>query len=335
MFEQGLFKKKRNRKTSPILSGAGAITATALAAAGSWIIYSKVVIDRDTPLPPALDAERAVFTSEKSGAIHYYADRSQTGRPLVLIHSINAAASAMEMSPLFNHYRSTRPVYAVDLPGFGFSERSHRVYDPKLYNFAIVDFLATQIQEPADVVALSLSSEFATQASMIAPEVFHSLALISPTGLSKRGMDRGTTSDRSHALLSFTLWERPLYNLIATRRSIEKFLGMSFFGAVPPELVDYAYLTSHQPGAQHAPLYFLSGSLFTPDIHTNVYEKVDKPTLVLYDRDPFTGFEMLPAVIASNKHWMLVRIPNTRGLPHWDQPSRTFDELDAFWSAIS
>jgi hypothetical protein len=90
-------------------------------------LYSKVAIDRDAPLPPALDAERTAFTSEKSGAITYYMDRSQQGRPLVLIHSVNAAASAMEMSPLFNHYRQHAPgvcagfariwLFGTDQPG--------------------------------------------------------------------------------------------------------------------------------------------------------------------------------------------------------------------------
>jgi pimeloyl-ACP methyl ester carboxylesterase len=201
-----------------------------------------------------------------------------------------------------------------------------------MYAFALVDFLKTQVEEPADVIALSLSSEFAAQASLISPESFHSLALISPTGLSQTDSEQGPRSNR-HALLSFALWERPLYDLIATRRSIEKFLSMSFFGTVPPELVDYAYLTAHQPGAQHAPLYFLSGNLFTPGVRVKVYEKVEKPTLVLYDRDPFTGFDLLPDVVARNNHWSAVRVPNTCGLPHWDQPSRTFEELDAFWSA--
>jgi pimeloyl-ACP methyl ester carboxylesterase len=74
------------------------------------------------------------------------------------------------------------------------------------------------------------------------------------------------------------------------------------------------------------------GTFSRPGVRVKVYEKVEKPTLVLYDRDPFTGFEMLPDVVA-RKQWTAVRVPNTCGLPHWDQPSRTFDELDAFWSA--
>jgi pimeloyl-ACP methyl ester carboxylesterase len=335
MFEQGLFKKKRKRNISPVVTGAGALAATAIAAAGGWILYSKVVIDRDVPLSPALDAERSAFTSEKLGIINYYADRSQQGRPLVLVHSVNAAASAIEISPLFNHYRNSRPVYALDLPGFGFSERSSREYTPELYALAIADFLTTQVSEPADVVALSLSSEFAAQTSLMAPDLVHSLTLISPTGLSRPESEKGAISNRPHSVMSFKLWERPLFDLIATRRSIEKFLSMSFTGQVPPELIDYAYRTSHQPGAQHAPLYFVSGKLFTPGVRVKVYEKVERPTLVLYDRDPFTGFEMLPDVVARNDQWTAVRVPNTCGMPHWDQPSRTFDELDAFWSAIS
>jgi pimeloyl-ACP methyl ester carboxylesterase len=336
MFEQDLFLKKRGRKISPVATGAGALAAAAaLATAGSWILYSKIAIDRDVLLPPALDAEMTVFTSEKSGVINYYLDRSQSGRPLVLIHSVNAAASAMEMSPIFEHYRHTRPVFALDLPGFGFSERTNRVYSPEVFTTAILDFLTIQLKEPADVVTLSLSSEFAAQASLIAPDSFHSLTLISPTGLSRPDSNKGSLSNRPHTMMSFKLWERPLFDLIATRRSIEKFMNMSFASEAPPELIDYAYRTSHQPGAQYAPLYFVSGQLFTPGVRVKIYEKVDQPTLVLYDRDPFTGFEMVPDVVARNEKWTAVRIPNTCGLPHWDQSSRTFDELDAFWTSLS
>jgi pimeloyl-ACP methyl ester carboxylesterase len=103
----------------------------------------------------------------------------------VLIHSVNAAASAYEMRPIFEQYRGKRPIYALDLPGFGFSERSDRRYTPQLFSEAIADLLRTQVREtqPVDIVALSLGCEFAASVALAMPERVRSLALISPTGL--------------------------------------------------------------------------------------------------------------------------------------------------------
>ena len=63
------------------------------------------------------------------------------GPPLLLIHSVNAAASAAEIAALLAHYRATRCVFALDLPGFGFSERSDRAYTPRLMTDAILDMV--------------------------------------------------------------------------------------------------------------------------------------------------------------------------------------------------
>ena len=38
----------------------------------------------------------------------------------------------------------------------------------------------------------------------------------------------------------------------------------------------YAVITTRQPGAEHAPLHFLAGSMFSTDIHT-VYEQLSQP----------------------------------------------------------
>ncbi len=75
----------------------------------------------------------------RSGALperlSYYV--AGNGPPLLLVHSINAAASAYEVRPIFERMVATNRVYAVDLPGFGFSDRSKREYTPRLYTDAI------------------------------------------------------------------------------------------------------------------------------------------------------------------------------------------------------
>src|SRR5258707_816325 len=124
----------------------GALVATVGGLVGGWIGYSKLGVNHNLPLPEVIPNQRQTFLSPKAGQLSYYADTSAAGRPLVLLHSVNAAGSAYEMRPLFEAYRGKRPVYALDLPGFGFSERSNRVYSWRLFTDAILDFLETQVK---------------------------------------------------------------------------------------------------------------------------------------------------------------------------------------------
>jgi pimeloyl-ACP methyl ester carboxylesterase len=297
-------------------------------------------INHNLPLPQAIETEQETFFSKTAGALNFYADRSAGGRPIVFVHSINAAGSSYEFRPLFDHYRGSRPLYALDLPGFGFSERSDRVYSPDLYATAILDFLAARVGGPADVVALSLGSEFVACAALRQPDRFHSLALISPSGFNDPGEKRVSqkanqvgASDAVHQVLSFPLWGRAFYDLIATRPSIEFYLQKSFMGTVDKGLMEYDYATSHQPGAHYAPLYFVSGKLFTRDIRENYYEKLSLPVLVIYDRDPFVRFETLPSVLERHSNWRAARITPTLGLPQFERLQDTARALDIFWEA--
>ena len=61
--------------------------------------------------------------------------------PLLLVHSVNAVGSAAEVLPLFNHYRNSRPVYALDLPGFGGSQAPPQTWGLSDYAAFIADFL--------------------------------------------------------------------------------------------------------------------------------------------------------------------------------------------------
>jgi pimeloyl-ACP methyl ester carboxylesterase len=276
--------------------------------------------------------------SHRAGRLSYYAAPGE-GRPLVLIHSVNAAASSYEMKPLFEHYRGLRPVYALDLPGYGFSERSPREYTPELFSAAIGEFLQTQIEQPADIVALSLSAEFAARTALEKPGLILSLALISPAGMTRRGSasqqaGQAGTSERLHRIFANPLWGQALFDLIATRSSIRYFLKRSFVGTVPEDFVDYDYATSHQPGAEHVPLYFISGALFTSNAIESLYKKVTQPCLVIYDQDGYTNFEGLPALLESSPNWQARRIAPTRGLPQFERLEDTVKTLDAFWAAL-
>ncbi len=330
-----------------LTSAAKGVAIAGFGALAGWSLYSRFGVDHQMVLPAALNAPTRYLDSTRAGRLNYYVDEAAQGTPLVLVHSINAAASAIEMQPLFDHYRGQRPIYALELPGYGFSDRSPRRYTPQLFADVIAEFVEQVVGEAAgetaskapDVVALSLSCEFVARAAVAQPNRFRSLVFLSPTGFTGEGNEGNTErtsrrdgSNRAYRLLSNPLWAQALYDLIASRPSIRYFLSQSFTESPPQALMDYSYRTAHQPGAKNVPLHFLSGRLFTGDIRTTLYKQLAVPTLVLYDQDPYVDFSDLPQLLASNPHWQAERIPHTCGLPHWEKLAKTVASMDRFWA---
>ena len=76
-----------------------------------------------------------------------------------------------------------------------------------------------------------------------------------------------------------------------------------------------------QPGGKYAPLYFISGQLFTRDAFETLYSKLTIPVLVLYDKDNYVNFDRLPDFTAKPQV-RAVRIVPSQGLPQFEQAGR-------------
>jgi pimeloyl-ACP methyl ester carboxylesterase len=288
------------------------------------------------PLLAAVTAERGMLSTLDAGTISYYVDGSGSGRPVVLLHGIHAAASVFEMRNLFEAFRGERPVYAADLPGFGFSERSGKEpYTDATYVHAIEHLLRHVANERpgqrADVVALSLSSEYAAAALADLPELIHSLVLISPTGFNQpQQRPRAGAPEWLKATAKGA--GELFYDLLVTRPSLKYYLRKSFAGPIDRDVLNYAYATSHQPGAHFAPLAFVAGELFPKTPPQQVYGNIKVPVLVLYDKDPYSSFAGLAAFIQQHPNFQSQRIAPSRGLPQVEMPARTEQCVRDFWA---
>lgn len=291
-------------------------------------------------LPPAIAGERLELEGP-AGRLNVY--DSGAGRPLLLIHSINAAASAAEVLPLQRHYASTRRVFCIDLPGFGLSERSDRRYTPRMMTDAVHQAAGLIRQKcgdaPIDALALSLSCEYLARAAVEAPASFHSLALVSPTGFRGREVRRappGTTRGMPwlYRMLRGPGWGRSLFRAL-TRPSVIRYFLRRTWGSrdIDQGLWRYDILTAREPGAEHAPLYFLSGYLFSADIHS-VYDALALPVWACHGvRGDFTDYRGL-SMVEGRDNWRITVFP-TGALPHFEVPGEFFAEYDAFLARAS
>lgn len=286
-------------------------------------------------MPPALDAERVEFHG-KAGLQSYYV--AGDGPPLILLHSINAAGSAFEVRPIFEHFQHSRRVYAPDLPGFGFSDRSQRDYSARLYTDAVHDIVErTDANAPVDVLALSLSAEFLARAASEHSRRFRRLAFVTPTGFTTnserlRAPDGATKEVPGlYTLLTVPLWRQGLYQLLVKPSVIRYFLKRTWGSDdYDTALAAYDDHTAHQPGAENAPYAFLSGRLFSKDIR-NVYERLALPIWLAHGtRGDFKDFN--GADWARERDNWSVQSFQSGALPHFEQPEAFFEAADAFFA---
>ena len=231
----------------------------------------------------ALNGQLCSIPSHNGGLRAYVKGQ---GKPLILVHTVNASASAAEVRPLFDWMSQHRTVYAIDLPGYGVSERSERPYTPRLMTHAILDlarYIRTQHGDnPIDAMAASLSCEFLARAAAEQPTTFNTLTLVSPTGMSGlklRQAPEGSTYGQSWLLstLKGPGWGRFLFEGLTRPGVIRYFLNKTWGSrAIDETMYEYAVWTTRQPGAEHAPLCFLSAQMFSADI-TTVYDGLNLP----------------------------------------------------------
>lgn len=304
---------------------------------GGYLGGRALLRTREMELLPALEADMGTLDIP-FGRIAYYHSTQASGAPLLLIHSINAAGNSYEVKPLFDHYAAHRPVYSLDLPGFGFSDRRDRIYTPRLMTDAVhamVDAIrAVHGNFPIDVVALSLSAEFLARAASERPTHFRTLGLVSPTGFESR-LDREGAAGETYGketvrdIVSFPLWGRVLFDGLVSKPSMRYFLQKTW-GAkqIDESLFRYDYASAHQPGAEHAPFSFLAGFLFSTDALT-IYKSLTMPVFMCHGiRGDFVDF-VKKSEVEGNPHWT-IQVFRTGALPHFERLDEVTAAYDAF-----
>jgi pimeloyl-ACP methyl ester carboxylesterase len=305
-------------------------------------LMNDIAIERTTvgeqdfpPLRDPLSAKRTDINGP-AGRIAVYSAGAGAGVPLLLIHSVNATPSAYEVKPLFDHYAGKRPVYALDLPGFGQSDRSDRDYSVRIMTDALhaaVDHIRRERPGPIDALALSLSCEFLARAALERPDNFRTLAFISPTGFEGPARDDPKGGHRGkpwlRAAFDVPLWTRGLFDLLTSRPSIGYFLAKTFgSSAFDRGMWDYAYLTTHQPGARHAPYDFVAGYLFSKDALL-LYQRLTHPVWMAHGlRGDFVDFRHKTKV-QDRGNWTF-KVFASGAFPHFEMPGAVIQAYDAF-----
>ena len=220
---------------------------------------------------------------------------------LVFLHGFGGGSSAYEWSKVYPAFAGEYRILAPDLIGWGRSAHPPRNYQIEDYITTIIEFLEATCTGATTVIASSLVAAITIRCAINRPELFKSLILTTPSGLS----DFGTDYSRSifAQIVSTPVIDKFLYSLgIATKDGINNFLTNRQFAQanrVFPEIVA-AYLASAQePNGEYAALSFVRGDLcFDLALHV---PQLTIPTAIMWgNKSQFTAPDIGKRLAALN-----------------------------------
>ena len=273
------------------------------------------------PLENLIGGDDAWF--EWRGRRLFYAHRKarmRKGPPVLLVHGIHPAAWSYEWRSNVDALAEAHDVYALDLLGFGMSDRPQARYSARLYLRLIDDFARQKIAEPAALVASSLTAAYAAVLGARDPGQYPSLVLIEPTGLVRHHDAATTRGDVARLVVDAPFVGSAVFNALASRRSLRHWLERAYVDLefVTPELVAIYHRAAHQPGARHAPAAFLSGHL-NLDVRGAV-RRLRQPVMLIWGEQAVeTPVEDARGFLALNSGIQLSILDPAGMLPHDEQ----------------
>jgi pimeloyl-ACP methyl ester carboxylesterase len=258
-----------------------------------------------------------------------------SGKPLVLVHGFGAS---------IGHWRKNIPVladagyrvFAIDLLGFGGSDKAAINYSVDLWVELLKDFWTQHIQEKAVFIGNSIGALISLTVLAEYPEISAGGVLINCAGgLNHRPHELNpplrVVMSSFNRLVNHPIIGSFVFNRIRQKNQIRRTLYQVYRDrtAVTDELVDILYQPSCEPGAQKV---FASILTAPPGASpTELLPKVELPLLVLWGAaDPWTpisGAKIYEDTAATGKNIKVVAIPGAGHCPHDEVPDKVNPEI--------
>ncbi|MBD2432540.1 MULTISPECIES: alpha/beta fold hydrolase [Fischerella] len=266
-----------------------------------------------------------------------------TGKPLVLVHGFGAC---------IGHWRKNIPVlanagyqvFALDLLGFGGSEKAPIDYTVEVWVELLKDFWIAHINEPAVFIGNSIGALLSLMVLAEHPEIAVGGVLInSAGGLSHRPHELNpplrVVMSAFNKLVGHPITGSFVFNRIRQKHQIRRTLYQVYRDrqAVTDELVDLLYTPSCDPGAQKV----FASILTAPPGPTpaELLPKVQHPLLVIWGADdpwtPITGAKIYEQAQENGKNIKIVPIPGAGHCPHDEVPDVVNSQIVEWLGSLS
>lgn len=249
-----------------------------------------------------------------------YVHQGKGGTPILLLHGFDS--SVLEFRSLIPLLAAHKETWAVDLLGFGFTERITGIaYSPPAIKTHLYHFW-NLINQPVMLVGASMGGAAAIDFTLTYPDAVKQLVLINSVGFSG-DFPLGRFLFPPLDYLAVEYWRQ--------RKLQALFFGSTFgnleLGSI--EAIRCSVLHLEMPGWHEAMITFMKSGGYS-----NLVDKIaqiDKPTLILWsEADKTLGIDDAVKFQRAIAHSQLIWLKNCGHVPQLEQPEITAEHLLAF-----
>lgn len=303
-----------------------AIKVSAVAIAGMYCINR--LIDHISESKNLLDDKNGKYYESKQGNIFY--TKQGKGSPILFIHDLNPASSAIEWDKIVKRLRRDHTVYTLDLLGCGRSDKPGITYTNYLYVQILNNFLKDVVKEPAHVVATGFSGSFTLMAKTFQKESYKKVILVNPASPSNVMVTPTFSKRLGKSLLELPVIGTTLYNYLMNRKNIHQMFTEKYFcheSLISGKLEDTYFESAHKSrSAGKYLLASLQSSYLYADL-TKVIRSMDDICMIS-SRDKKENVMIVKEYQRLNNNIETVFLSHSKQLPQQEVPEK-------FCSALS
>lgn len=297
-------------------------------------VFNKVTQSMAGELDTVLTGEERRYPW-KYGDIFYQVKGARGAKPLVLIHSFGPGASSYEWRKSIDALAEQFRVYALDLLGFGLSDRPPIDYAPETNTDLIGDFIKEVINKPAIVAAHGLACAYIVTNAYRHPQLFERLVLVAPPQTILQESVPSLLDRAWQAILRTPILGEFIHNLLNSRSLIRNYYdvqGYYNFDLITNELVEYIYTSAHQSNSRYAQASVLSNHL-SLDVHEPL-AGLQVPIVAIWGRQGMFTSEASAAFKRVNPY-IDVRILEQSSFELQDERASAFNNLVKEFASVA
>lgn len=273
-----------------------------------------------------LNAKNKSFYSWRFGDIYYSVQGE--GKPLLLIHNLDAACSGYEWQNMVQHLAKEHTVYTIDLPGCGRSVKEKMIYTNYLYVQAVNDFVKHVIKAKTDIITSGNTSSIAIMACHSEPKLYGRFVFINPESLDHMIKYPKPWQKSLCYLMQLPLIGTLYYVLAVSKGRIRYRFASEYFydrRQARPDVVDAFYESAHLGGFGARFAYASQIGYYTRINVVQAFKKIDHSMYIIGGSDVKGMENTIEGYQHFNPAIEAIQIPETKGMPHMEKPKEILD----------